>query len=115
MAGTDKQKQSLYFPEDTLSEIMKESIRLDRSLSWTVQQAWRVAREEVKRFPSVGWRAEVDCTRPAAPPRAAPPPRERRAAAPARPVRPVSDQEPGEPSAQLREFLRGKFDRDAIG
>jgi uncharacterized small protein (TIGR04563 family) len=106
MAGTDKQKQSLYFPEETLSEIMKESIRLDRSLSWTVQQAWRVAREEVKRFPSVGWRSEVDRTRPA------PPPRERRAAPP---PRPVSDEEPGEPSSELREFLRGKFDREATG
>ena len=33
MAGTEKQKQSLYFPEETLREIMKEAIRLDRSLS----------------------------------------------------------------------------------
>lgn len=112
MAGTDKQKQSLYFPEETLSEIMKESIRLDRSLSWTVQQAWRLAREEVKRFPSVGWRSEA-----AASPRPTPPPRERRAApAPQAAPRPVAaDQEPREPSAEVREFLRGKFDREAMG
>ncbi len=65
MAGSDKQKQSLYFPEETLAEIMKEAIRLDRSLSWTVQQAWRVARDEVKKFPSVGWRSDADRPTPA--------------------------------------------------
>lgn len=105
MAGTDKQKQSLYFPEETLAEIMRESIRLDRSLSWTVQQAWRLAREEVKKFPSVGWRSEV-----ADRPRPTPPPRERRVAPPSPP--PGADQEPREPSAEVLEFLRGKFDRE---
>ncbi len=105
MAGTDKQKQSLYFPEETLAEIMKESIRLDRSLSWTVQQAWRLAREEVKRFPSVGWRSEVSAS-----PRPTPPPRERRVAPP---PAVAADQEPREPSSEVLEFLRGKFDREA--
>ena len=50
MASSEKQKQSLYFPEDMLREIMSEATRLDRSLSWTVQQAWRLARGEVRRF-----------------------------------------------------------------
>ena len=40
MAGTDKRKQSLYFPEDMLREIQEEANRQDRSLSWIVQQAW---------------------------------------------------------------------------
>ena len=53
MAGTDKRKQSLYFPEDMLREIQEEATRQDRSLSWVVQQAWRVARTEIMRFPSV--------------------------------------------------------------
>lgn len=53
MAGTDKRKQSLYFPEDMLKEIQDEATRQDRSLSWIVQQAWRVARHDVARFPSV--------------------------------------------------------------
>ena len=53
MKKTDKRKQSLYFPEDMLREIQGEANRQDRSLSWIVQQAWRVAREEIKRFPSV--------------------------------------------------------------
>jgi uncharacterized small protein (TIGR04563 family) len=101
MAATEKQKQSLYFPEETLREIMIEANRLDRSLSWTVQQAWRLARTEVRKFPSVD--------QPALTSRAAPiaPVRERRAAAPA-----DLDVERVRASAQLREFLKGKFDRE---
>ena len=50
---TDKRKQSLYFPEEMLREIQLEANRQDRSLSWIVQQAWRLARNEIMRFPSV--------------------------------------------------------------
>ena len=53
MPGTDKRKQSLYFPEDMLNEIQTEATRQDRSLSWIVQQAWKIARSEILRFPSV--------------------------------------------------------------
>ena len=53
MAATDKRKQSLYFPEDMLQEIQREAMRQDRSMSWIVQQAWRVARGEITRLPSV--------------------------------------------------------------
>ncbi len=53
MANTDKRKQSLYFPEEMLKEIQEEANRQDRSLSWIVQQAWRIARTEIMRFPSV--------------------------------------------------------------
>ena len=107
MAGSDKQKQSLYFPEETLAEIMKEAIRLDQSLSWTVQQAWRVARDEVKKFPSVGWRSDADRPTPA------PVARERHVAPPVQ--RPPLEDRAVEPSSQLREFLRGKFDRESTG
>jgi uncharacterized small protein (TIGR04563 family) len=50
---TDKRKQSLYFPEEMLKEIQLEANRQDRSLSWIVQQAWRISRNEIMRFPSV--------------------------------------------------------------
>ena len=53
IANTDKRKQSLYFPEEMLKEIQDEANRQDRSLSWIVQQAWRIARSEIMRFPSV--------------------------------------------------------------
>jgi uncharacterized small protein (TIGR04563 family) len=50
---TDKRKQSLYFPETMLDEIKEEASRLNRSLSWVVQRAWKVARADVKKLPSV--------------------------------------------------------------
>ena len=53
MSGTDNRKQSLYFPEEMLSEIQREAGRQDRSISWIVQQAWRVARADIRRIPSV--------------------------------------------------------------
>jgi uncharacterized small protein (TIGR04563 family) len=49
---TDKRKQSLYFPEEMLREIQEEAKRLDRSLSWVVQKAWKLAREQVRKIPS---------------------------------------------------------------
>ena len=101
MAATEKQKQSLYFPEETLREIMKEAIRLDRSLSWTVQQAWRLARDEVRKFPSVDGRGEADAGRLVSPLR------ERQV-----PGQGGADTDRRRPSAQVREFLKGKFDRE---
>lgn len=53
MAGSDKRKQSLYFPEDMLKEIQEEAARQDRSLSWIVQKAWKIARREIMKYPSV--------------------------------------------------------------
>jgi uncharacterized small protein (TIGR04563 family) len=50
---SDKRKQSLYFPEEMLNEIEREAQRLDRSLSWVVQQAWKVARAQMARIPGV--------------------------------------------------------------
>ena len=49
---SNKRKQSLYFPEDMLAEIKSEAGRLDRSLSWVVQRAWKIARLEIKKLPS---------------------------------------------------------------
>jgi len=53
MGGTDKRKQSLYFPESMLDEIQKEAARLDRSLSWIVQRCVKVALPEIRKLPSV--------------------------------------------------------------
>jgi uncharacterized small protein (TIGR04563 family) len=49
----DTRKQSLYFPEDMLEEIQSEANRQDRSISWIVQQAWRVARRDLAKYPSM--------------------------------------------------------------
>jgi uncharacterized small protein (TIGR04563 family) len=53
MSQTDSRKQSLYFPEEMLAEIQREANRQDRSLSWIVQQAWKVARADIRKLPSV--------------------------------------------------------------
>ena len=50
---SDKRKQSLYFPQEMLGEIQAEAARQDRSLSWIVQKAWKIAREELRKFPAV--------------------------------------------------------------
>ncbi len=52
MAGTNH-KLSFYFPAQMIVEIQREAVRQDRSLSWVVQQAWRLARDEVRRLPSM--------------------------------------------------------------
>lgn len=45
-------KQSLYFSEPMLKEIKDEAARLDRSISWVVQRAWKLARAEIKALPN---------------------------------------------------------------
>ena len=50
---TDKRKQSLYFNNEMLQEIVSEAARLDRSLSWVVQRAWKIARSHIKKMPGV--------------------------------------------------------------
>jgi len=52
MAGPGTRKQSLYFPEQMLDEMRFEAERLDRSLSWIVQKAWRTARGQITAMPS---------------------------------------------------------------
>jgi uncharacterized small protein (TIGR04563 family) len=54
MTTTDKRKRSLYFPDNILREMQIEAKRQERSLSWIVQYAWRIARNDLMRLPSVG-------------------------------------------------------------
>lgn len=53
MSGTPKRKQSVYFPEDMIAEIELEARRQDRTFSWIVQRSWLVARDEIRRYPSI--------------------------------------------------------------
>lgn len=100
MASTDKRKQSLYFAEDMLSEIMAEANRLDRSLSWVMQCAWRMAASEVRKFPSVEHDVAAPGSGPGTPDGSA---------APAPETKTCPFPEP-QPDPQVREFLRGKFE-----
>jgi uncharacterized small protein (TIGR04563 family) len=45
-------RQNLYFPADMLAELQREALRQDRSISWLLHQAWRIARAEMRRIPS---------------------------------------------------------------
>ena len=47
----DHCKQSLYFPVEIVEEINMEAARLDRSLSWIVQQAWKLAKHQIAQLP----------------------------------------------------------------
>jgi uncharacterized small protein (TIGR04563 family) len=51
---SQKRKVTLYFNAAMLAETQKEAIRQDRSVSWIIQAAWRIARDEVKRMPTSG-------------------------------------------------------------
>ncbi len=53
MAKTDKRKRSIYIPADMLRELLYESARLDRTVSWIVQQCVKRALPEIKKMPSV--------------------------------------------------------------
>lgn len=48
----DKRKQSIYLPDDVLVELKTEAARTDRSISWLVQQAWRVAKARIAELPT---------------------------------------------------------------
>ena len=51
-----KKKVTLYFSAGMLDETQHEAIRQDRSISWIIQAAWRIARDEVQRLPGYGER-----------------------------------------------------------
>ena len=58
--GSDKRKQSLYFPESMLQEIKDEAARLDRSLSWIVQRCVKIGLPDIRKLPSVNDIADGD-------------------------------------------------------
>jgi uncharacterized small protein (TIGR04563 family) len=49
--ASQKKKVTLYFNATMLAETQREALRQDRSISWIIQAAWRLARDEVKRMP----------------------------------------------------------------
>ena len=55
--SSPKKKVTLYFNSAVLGETQHEAIRQDRSISWIIQAAWRIAREEVRRLPGYSGQA----------------------------------------------------------
>jgi uncharacterized small protein (TIGR04563 family) len=50
---SDKRKQSIYLPDDVLLDLRAEANRTDRSLSWLIQQAWKLARPNIADLPTI--------------------------------------------------------------
>jgi len=48
-----KKKLTLYFPQEVVDDARREAERQDRSISWILQTAWRIAREDIEAQPSV--------------------------------------------------------------
>lgn len=48
-----KKKLTLYVSEDLLTETKVEALRQDRSISWILEQAWRLSKERLKTLPGV--------------------------------------------------------------
>ena len=48
-----KKKMTLYFSEQIVNETKREALRQDRSLSWIMEIAWKIARERLKSMPGV--------------------------------------------------------------
>lgn len=53
MNDSGKRKQSLYFPVEMLDEMNQEAQRQERPLSWLMQQAWKLARDQIAAYPGV--------------------------------------------------------------
>jgi uncharacterized small protein (TIGR04563 family) len=64
-----KKKVTLYFSSSMLEETQREAIRQDRSISWIIQAAWRMSRDEVRKLPGVaGTVTPADAAPPPSPP-----------------------------------------------
>lgn len=48
-----KKKLTLYVTEDLLQETKQEALRQDRSISWILEQAWRMSKDRLKSVPGV--------------------------------------------------------------
>jgi uncharacterized small protein (TIGR04563 family) len=46
-------RKSFYFPQDIIEELLKEAKRLDRSPSWLLQHAWKLAKKSIAALPSM--------------------------------------------------------------
>jgi uncharacterized small protein (TIGR04563 family) len=49
----DARKQSLYIPEELLSQVKEQAARLDRSVSWVVQRAIKTALPAIRELPGM--------------------------------------------------------------
>jgi uncharacterized small protein (TIGR04563 family) len=48
----EHRRQSVYLPQPLLIQLRAEAQRLDRSMSWLIQRAWKVALGQIRRMPA---------------------------------------------------------------
>ena len=48
-----KNKLTLYVSDDLLQETKQGALRQDRSISWILEQAWRISKDKLKNVPGV--------------------------------------------------------------
>lgn len=46
-------RRTFYFGAEMLAEMRAEAKRLDRPLSWVIQQAWAIAKDRFTKVPSI--------------------------------------------------------------
>jgi uncharacterized small protein (TIGR04563 family) len=52
-------EQALWYPTSMLDDMQKVAAKLDKNISWCVQQAWNIGRREVAEIDAdTNWRAE---------------------------------------------------------
>jgi uncharacterized small protein (TIGR04563 family) len=68
-----KKKVTLYFSAGMLEETQREAIRQDRSISWIIQAAWRMSRDEVRKLPGAAGTPAATAPEPPEPQSPAPP------------------------------------------
>lgn len=49
---SDDRKRTVFFNAADLDELKREAARLDRSVSWVTQRAWKIARRQVRAIPA---------------------------------------------------------------
>jgi len=49
-----KDRATIYLPDDLAEELVRESIRQDRSISWLARCAWEIAKDKIALAPTMG-------------------------------------------------------------
>ncbi len=60
MSKAHTKRQALYFPAEMLADLQREAARQDRSISWLIQQAWKISRGDMRKIPGTSEYVQSD-------------------------------------------------------
>lgn len=46
-------RKSLYIPQNIMDELTREAARLDRSIAWLLQHAWKLSKKSISALPTM--------------------------------------------------------------